>query len=111
MSTFRPRAMVLDVLLRGEDSWAFLAEVKRRDDTRDIPIVVVTTVDDERKGAALGADAYCVKPVDRHGLLHVLTRLTSPETIRRILIVDDEEIARYVLRQHLTAPRHEHALA
>ena len=106
MSTFRPRAMVLDVLLRGEDSWAFLAEVKRRDDTRDIPIVVVTTVDDERKGAALGADAYCVKPVDRHGLLHVLTRLTSPETIRRILIVDDEEIARYVLRQHLTAPRH-----
>jgi signal transduction histidine kinase/CheY-like chemotaxis protein len=106
VGTIRPRAVVLDLLLRGEDSWGFLTELKRRDDTRDIPVVVVTTVEDQGKGAALGADAYFVKPVDRQTLLHVLTRLTSPETIRRILIVDDEEIARYVLRQHLTAPRH-----
>ena len=106
IDAFRPRAVVLDVLLRGEDTWELLAELKRRDDTRDIPIAVVSTVDDRGKGLALGADAYCVKPLDRQGLLQVLTRLTAPETVRRILIVDDEEIPRYVLRQHLMRPQH-----
>jgi CheY-like chemotaxis protein len=66
----------------------------------------VSTVDDRGKGLALGADAYCIKPLDRHGLLQVLTRLTAPESVRRILIVDDEEIPRYVLRQHLMRPEH-----
>jgi CheY-like chemotaxis protein len=54
IGAFRPRAVVLDVLLRGEDSWVFLSELKRREDTRDIPVAVVTTVEDEGKGMALG---------------------------------------------------------
>jgi len=106
IGAFRPRVVVLDVLLRGEDSWVFLTELKRREDTRDIPVALVTRVEDQGKGIALGADAYCVKPVDRQSLLQMLTRLTAPETVRRILIVDDEEIPRYVLRQHLMTPRH-----
>jgi CheY-like chemotaxis protein len=81
-------------------------ELQRRDDTRDIPVLVVTTVDDEGKALALGADEYCLKPIDRQHLLHALTRLTAPDALRRILIVDDEEISRYVLRQHLMAPEH-----
>jgi len=69
-------------------------------------IVVVSTVDDEPKARSLGADAYCSKPIDRQGLLQVLTRLVTPEAIKKILIVDDEEICRYVLRQHLISPHH-----
>jgi signal transduction histidine kinase/CheY-like chemotaxis protein len=106
LAAIRPRALVLDILLRGEDSWSFLTEVKRRPDTQRIPIVVVSTVDDRAKGLALGADAYCVKPVDRETLVHTLVRVTAPETVRRILVVDDEEISRYVLRQHLSSPQH-----
>jgi CheY-like chemotaxis protein len=105
LAVMRPKAIILDILLRGEDGWSFLAELKRRDDTRDIPVLVVSSVDDEGKGVALGADAYCLKPIDRHRLLHTLTRLTSPESIERVLIVDDEEIPRYVLRQQLLNPR------
>ena len=106
LTAVRPRAIILDVALRGEDSWSFLTEMKRRDDTRDIPILVVTEVDDERKALALGADAFHLKPIDRQRLLHALTRLTAPAALRRILIVDDEEISRYLLRQHLMAPEH-----
>jgi CheY-like chemotaxis protein len=106
LAAVRPRAIVLDVLLRGEDSWSFLGELKRGEDTRKIPVLVVTTVEDERKAVALGADAYCVKPIDRHRLLHMLTRITAPDALRRILIVDDEEVSRYLLRQHLMAPEH-----
>jgi len=106
LAAFRPRAVVLDIVLRGEDSWTFLAELKRQPDAVAMPVMVVTMVGDERKGLALGADAYCVKPIDRQTLLHTLTRLVAPETVKRILIVDDEEISRYVLRQHLQSPRH-----
>lgn len=91
-------------LLQGEDAWPLLAELKRRPDTHRIPVAVLTTVDDRAKGLALGADAYCIKPIERQTLLRMLTRLARPEAMRRILIVDDEEISRYVLRQHLLSP-------
>jgi signal transduction histidine kinase/CheY-like chemotaxis protein len=106
LGAFRPRAIILDIVLRGEDAWEFLAELKRRPDTRDIPLLVVSTVEDERKGLALGADAYCVKPIDRQRLLQMVSRLTAPDAARRVLVVDDEEISRYLLRQHLTTPEH-----
>jgi CheY-like chemotaxis protein len=106
LTAVRPRAIMLDIALRGEDTWGFLMELKRRDDFRDVPVLVVTTMEDERKALALGADGFCLKPVERRQLLHLLTRLTAPHALRRILIVDDEEISRYVLRQHLMTPEH-----
>ncbi|HET9250913.1 MAG TPA: ATP-binding protein [Candidatus Eisenbacteria bacterium] len=99
-----PRAVVLDVLLQGEDSWGFLTELRRRHKTEDLPVMVMSSVDDTRKGLALGADLYFVKPIDRQRLIQALTRLTSPGSMRRVMIVDDEEISRYVLRQHLAVP-------
>jgi signal transduction histidine kinase/CheY-like chemotaxis protein len=106
LAAFRPRAIILDILLRGEDCWTFLAELKRRPDTHEIPVAIVSTVDDRSKALALGADASCVKPIDRQTLLQTLTTLVAPESMKRVLIVDDEEISRYVLRQHLMTPRH-----
>jgi CheY-like chemotaxis protein len=100
----RPRAILLDIMLRGEDSWEFLTELKRSEETRTIPVAVISTVEDQQKGIALGADAYCIKPIERQGLLQLLTRLVAPQTMRRILLVDDDEVARYILRQHLNAP-------
>jgi CheY-like chemotaxis protein len=106
LAAFRPRAIVLDILLRGEETWGFLTEVKRRPDTHGIPVLVVSTVDDPAKALALGADAYCPKPIERQTLLHELMRLIDPQNVKRVLVVDDEEIFRYVLRQHLVTPRH-----
>jgi CheY-like chemotaxis protein len=96
----RPRAVVLDIVLRGEDAWAFLAELKAGEATRHLPVLVVTTVEDQPKGIALGADAYAVKPLDRAWLLENLTRLAVPRR-RRLLVIDDDEVARYLLRRQL----------
>ena len=104
LETVTPRAVVLDVLLAGEDCWGFLAELKRRTETRGLPVMILSTIDDTRKGFALGADLYFVKPIDRQRLIQALTRLTAPDSVRRVMIVDDEEISRYVLRQHLAVP-------
>jgi CheY-like chemotaxis protein len=97
----RPVAIVLDILLDGEDAWGFLAELRNADATREIPVIVATTVDDRSKALALGADAYAMKPIDRGWLLRTLGRLGGRGRAPRALIVDDDATARYVLRQAL----------
>jgi signal transduction histidine kinase/DNA-binding response OmpR family regulator len=94
-----PRAIVLDVLLRGEDSWSWLVELKRDPRTASIPVLIASTVEDERKGLALGADAYCVKPLSRELLLERLETLTG----RQVLVIDDDPAARYVLSKLLSS--------
>jgi CheY-like chemotaxis protein/two-component sensor histidine kinase len=105
----RPRAIVMDILLRGEDAWTWLAELKAESATREIPVLVITSVDDKRKGLSLGADAYCLKPIDRATLIGQLQALTNSEfseaerILRNgnaqpcILIIDDEPVDRYIL--------------
>ena len=58
-------AVVLDILLEGESTWELIAELKRQPQTRDVPVWVVTMVDNQHKARALGADDFCTKPVDR----------------------------------------------
>ena len=71
-------------------------DLRARPETRTLPVVVVTSVDDERKALALGADAYAAQPVPAEWLLATLRRLVGGG--RRVMIVDDDETARYVLR-------------
>jgi CheY-like chemotaxis protein len=97
LAQMRPAAIVLDILLR-EDAWTLLAEIKGDPATLDIPVLVVSTVDDQAKGMALGADAYAMKPVDRRWLLDRLQRLTGRQPVRRVLVIDDDEISRYIVR-------------
>jgi signal transduction histidine kinase/CheY-like chemotaxis protein len=101
MRRLRPVAVILDIRLHGEDTWSFLTELKRREETRDIPVLVVTTVADQHKGLGLGADAYAVKPVERVWLLETLGRVTGPERREHVLVIDDDETARYLVRSSL----------
>ncbi|MCP3099180.1 ATP-binding protein [Myxococcus sp. K15C18031901] len=97
----RPAAMVLDVMLEGETSWSFLAEMKNGESTRDIPILVVTVTDREQKARALGADEFWLKPVDESRLLKKLQELARSGPVERILIIDDDDVHRYLLKQLL----------
>ncbi|MDB5770154.1 MAG: histidine kinase [Burkholderia sp.] len=72
-----PAAVVLDIFLHGEDTWRWLAQLKNSDERRQVPVIVATEIDDRRKGLALGADAYCVKPLFRDELVANLRALTS----------------------------------
>jgi signal transduction histidine kinase/DNA-binding response OmpR family regulator len=94
----RPQAIVLDILLRGEDTWRYLNELKTDPATANIPVLVITSVEDERKGLALGADGYCLKPISRTSLLERLDALTG----RRVLIIDDDPASRYLIQKLLT---------
>src|SRR3569833_2671570 len=61
------------------------------------PVIVVTTVEDERKARALGADAYCIKPITADQLLSQLDSLTA----RRGLAIDYDPAARYLFHKLL----------
>jgi CheY-like chemotaxis protein len=93
-----PRAIVLDVLLEGEETWNLLARLKSDPLSQSIPIFVVTAVEDEQKAVALGADAYALKPIGRTQLLDTLRRLAG-HVAGTVLLVDDEDVSRYLLRQ------------
>ena len=97
---FRPTAVVLDVLLEGEHSWELLQDLKRDPATRKIPVFVVTVVDNREKALALGADGFHAKPVERAWLVEQL-ETTANRQFGQILIIDDDEVSRYLLRSVL----------
>lgn len=104
LETIRPVAIILDIMLRGEDGWELLPELKSSGEFRDIPILVITNVEDRHKAMALGADAFTQKPVGRRWLLEHLHRFTGRSAPRKILVIDDEEVSRYLLRQLFPSP-------
>jgi signal transduction histidine kinase/DNA-binding response OmpR family regulator len=101
LEQLRPAAIILDVKLHGQDAWPYLAELRRDDATRDTPIILVSAMDERRKGLALGADDYLVKPLRREALLERLTALVQRPQPDTVLIVDDDPAARYLLRHHV----------
>jgi len=98
-----PTAILLDVMLDGEESWRFLLDLKQSEKTHHIPIVVVSSAEEERKARSFGANEYLSKPVEPRALVRLLDELTGEGAATRILLVDDEEISRYLIRQLLPA--------
>ncbi|HEX7788124.1 MAG TPA: response regulator, partial [Methylomirabilota bacterium] len=103
----RPVAVVLDIRLVDEDAWAFIAELRRRPDTRAVPVVVVCSIHDQPRAPTLGADAYAIKPVHPGWLFGTLSRLVDHRQGRRVLVIDDDEISRYIVRSHLAGAEFE----
>lgn len=75
----RPAAILLDVMLGQENSWGLLAEIKREPRLTGVPVLMITTVDDEAKASTLGVDAFMRKPVERRWLLEQLAVLAPQE--------------------------------
>jgi GAF domain-containing protein/CheY-like chemotaxis protein len=94
----RPDAITLDVMMPGMDGWAVLSALKADPDIAEIPVIMLTIVDDRNLGYALGASDYLTKPIDRERLVSVLKqhRRDGP-----VLVVDDDAEVRQLLRRML----------
>jgi PAS domain S-box-containing protein len=71
----RPDVITLDVLMPGMDGWAVLAALRGDAALQDVPVVMLTILDEPQLGFALGAAEYLTKPLDRERLLATLRRL------------------------------------
>jgi PAS domain S-box-containing protein len=97
-----PDAITLDVLMPKMDGWAVLSALKANPELAEIPVVVLTIVDDKNLGFALGASDYLTKPIDYKRLLTILSkyRPTDPQT-GQVLIVEDDPATRELFQRTL----------
>jgi CheY-like chemotaxis protein len=94
----QPDVITLDVLMPGMDGWSVLAALKADAALADIPVVMLTMLDDRNLGYALGAADYLTKPIDRERLVAVLGRYRLD---RPVLVVDDDPDFRDLVRRTL----------
>ena len=70
----RPDVILLDVLMPGVDGWSVLSALKEDAVLGEIPVVMVSMLDDRQLGFSLGATDYVTKPVDPDELSHTVRR-------------------------------------
>lgn len=89
----KPYAITLDVILPKKSGFEVLQELKILPETRDIPVIIVSMIDNKEQGLGLGAVDYLIKPVDKNRLTlslekHNFTTKAKEKAIN-ILVVDD----------------------
>jgi signal transduction histidine kinase/DNA-binding response OmpR family regulator len=103
----KPAAITLDIMLPDVDGWEVLKQLKSDEMTCDIPVIVVSVVDNPELGAALGALDYYVKPVEAKELIKRLSSFNiKGKPVGRqpsVLVVDDEAANRDWLK-HVLEP-------
>jgi CheY-like chemotaxis protein len=97
----RPDVITLDAMMPGMDGWAVLAALKADPDVSDIPVIMLTIVDDKNLGYALGAAEYLTKPIDRDRLVSLLEKYRHNNSPCSVLVVEDDPSSRRTLRQML----------
>ena len=93
----RPDAITLDVLMPGMDGWAVLGALKGDAALSDIPVIMLSIVDDRNIGFSLGAADFLIKPMDREKLLSTLNKHCR-RTRRRVLVVEDDAPTREMMK-------------
>jgi signal transduction histidine kinase/DNA-binding response OmpR family regulator len=101
----RPTAITLDVMMPDLDGWSVLSTLRRDAELADIPVIMITIVDEHRRGIALGAAGYLTKPIDRERLHRLVNRFRAPVPPTRVLLVEDDAVQRERMRGWLEGPQ------
>jgi PAS domain S-box-containing protein len=101
-ASVRPAVIILDVMMPRMDGWSVLSALKADPRLADIPVVLLTLVNEKDLGYLLGAAEYLTKPVDWDRLAVVLRKYCPAGGAPRVLVVEDDEATREVLLRMLT---------
>jgi PAS domain S-box-containing protein len=99
----RPQAITLDVLMPQMDGWGTLKELKADTELRDIPVIMVTVLNERGMAIPLGAADFMTKPVDRQRLTAILRDHCAGRSSASILVVEDDLPTREALCRSLAS--------
>lgn len=100
-----PAAITLDVMMPGMDGWSVLTQLKGDAELADIPVIVVTILDEQDLGYSLGASDYVTKPVNRERLIGLIRKHCHDAGSAKVLVVDDDADARAMIVRTLEKER------
>ncbi len=100
---YHPSAVLLDVNLPDHSGLGVLDQLKRNSRTRHIPVHVASVADFTQEALELGAIGYALKPVKREELVEAFRKMEAKfsQSLRRVLVVEDDERQRESIRQLL----------
>ncbi|GAB4207532.1 MAG: hypothetical protein OHK0022_35870 [Roseiflexaceae bacterium] len=99
--TLRPDAILLDVLMPRLDGWSVLTALKSDPMLADIPVIMLTIVDEKGMGFALGASDYLTKPIDRERLVTMLNKYRRSDKLASVMVIEDDPMTRQMMRRAL----------
>ena len=97
----RPVAITLDVVMPDLDGWSVLAALRQDTELSEIPVIMVTILDEQRRATSLGAAGYLTKPIDQHTLQRMMGRFRRSARPTRILLVEDDALQRELMCEWL----------
>ena len=91
---YRPIAITLDLVLPKKNGWDVLSELKTDPQTRHIPVIIASVLDNQERGFCLGAYRYLVKPITETDLADTVLQIQAAERkdVKRVLIIDDNVV-------------------
>lgn len=101
----KPDAITLDVMMPDMDGWSVLSALKADNELADIPVIMLTMVDNREMGFALGASEYMTKPINRDRLITILKKHERDNLPSDVLVVEDNDTIRGMVRSMLEAER------
>ena len=99
--TVRPTMITLDVLMPGMDGWAVLSALKSDPELTDIPVIMITIMDEKQMGYTLGAADYLTKPIEWKRLASILQKYKCAHPPCPVLVVEDDAEIRKLLGRRL----------
>lgn len=87
----KPVAITLDIMMPKKDGWQVLRELKEDEATKDIPVIIVSIIDNKTLAFSLGAADYFVKPLDGNALLRKIKSIESYKAIKTVLLLERDE--------------------
>ena len=97
----RPGLIVLDVMMPVLDGWDTLQALKADPDLAEVPVVMLTILDEVERGLALGAAEFLFKPIERAQLTGLLRKYRAQGPAVRLLVVEDDPDTRQALERIL----------
>jgi signal transduction histidine kinase/CheY-like chemotaxis protein len=102
ISRHKPAAVLSDIYIGEDQAWEFVTRLRKK--WPDLPIIVTSIYEEAEAAKNAGATLFLPKPIEQQTLLRELRRVTAQFGTRKVLLVDDNDVSRYILRELLDQP-------